>query len=135
MYSKILVALVVLAAVAGCAMFNKHVSSDPQPTMATLALTVNVKGAEVYIDDSLFGQITSAKSSQDFVVSGGKHTLVVKKFGFEDFAAKIGVEAGGVNVLAVTLKRTPPVRVNIAEEKPAEKEKPAAKEAAPAAKK
>jgi hypothetical protein len=131
MYSKILVALVVLAAVAGCAMF-KHQPAAPQPTMATLALTVNAKGAEVYIDDSLFGQIARGGSVQDFVVSGGKHTLVVKKFGYEDFTAKIGVEAGGVNTLAVTLKRTPAVKVNVAEEKP---EKPAAKEAAPAEKK
>ena len=121
MRGRILVTLVVVLSVVGCAALKgEKPAGKTAATAATLALTVNVKGAEVYIDDMLFGQIQKAGAAQNFVVAAGKHSLAVKKFGYEDKKLTIGVEAGGTNTLSVELARTPVVPVSVKEEKPAE---------------
>jgi len=131
MFVRTVAILLVLAAAVGCALTGSS-TATAKADMAVLALTVNVRGAEVYIDDALFGQIAKAGRPQDFVVSGGKHNLLLKKDGFEDQKFTIGVELGGVNTLDVVMKRTPAVIVNVgqapvseraAEAKEAKKEK------------
>jgi hypothetical protein len=108
MRGRLILMLVCVALAFGCGLL-RDVSPEPKAsgTNGVLALTVNVKGAEVFVDEALFGQIKKAEKEQDFIVTGGKHELVVKKFGFEDYKATIGVEAGGVNTLTVELARTP----------------------------
>jgi hypothetical protein len=120
MLPRTLAVVLVLAAAAGCALTGSTTTAA-KADMAVLALTVNVKGAEVYIDDALFGQIASAGRPQEFVVPGGKHALVVKKDGFAEQKFSIGVEIGGVNTLEVVLKRTPAEIVTLREEAPSDR--------------
>jgi len=96
----------------------------PAPTTATLSLTVNVKGAEVVIDDAVLGRANAAGKAQKFVVKAGTHSLVVKRFGYEDYKAQLGFEVGKVNTHKVELKRTPTIDVS----KELQSEKAAARE-------
>ncbi len=132
MFVKASVALLVVAAFAGCTVIATE-SGGTTAALASadngvLALTVNVKGAEVFIDGALFGQIQKAAKAQDFVVKGGEHTLTLKKFGFEDATLKIGVEAGGKNTLEVNLERTPAAPLDVTGETLAEKAEAAKQE-------
>jgi hypothetical protein len=132
--SRFLVAVLAVVLALGCTISTAEVSKAPATT-GVLALTVNVRNAEVFVDGALFGQTKRAGKEQNFNLTGGKHELVIKKFGFEDYKATIGVETGGINTLTVELKRVPPAPVALPKEATSEKA-PAAKEVekAPAAK-
>ncbi|MCD6404856.1 MAG: PEGA domain-containing protein [Planctomycetes bacterium] len=110
MYSKIAVAVLVLVAAAGCVLPGTSSAQAPAKlaeNTGILELSVNVKGAEIYVDDALYGMIKRADRVQDVIIPAGKHLLGLKKFGYKSFSASIGVEAGAVNTLAVDLKRLP----------------------------
>ncbi len=128
MYSKIAVAALVVVLSVGCVLPGRSSAQAPgklAKNTGILELTVNVKGAEIYLDDALYGMIKRAGRVQDVVIPAGKHMLSLRKFGYKDFSASIGVEAGAVNTLVVDLKRLPTEVI-----KPAEmpKDKPKTKE-------
>jgi hypothetical protein len=118
--SRFLVALLAVVLSFGCTISNVETNKTPATT-GVLALTVNVRAAEVFVDGALFGQTRKAGEARNFNLTGGKHELVIKKFGFEDYKATIGLEAGGINTLTVELTRVPPTPVALPKEAPSEK--------------
>lgn len=78
-----------------------------------LALTVDVKGAQVLIDGDLYGEIKKAGREQEFILPAGTHELAIRRFGFEDYAARIALAPGGINALSVKMERSPTVPVDI----------------------
>jgi len=115
MYARTIVVIAVAAMLVGCTMTYHEAAGKPAATSGTLSLAVNVRGASVYIDDSLYGESQRAGKAQDFIVPAGTHKLVVKKFGFVDYAVTIGIAGGGVNTLDVTLNRQPTEAVKLPE--------------------
>lgn len=123
MYVKVLMAVVVLAACMGCALFEGGVTGGPEPSSNAgyLELTVNVRNAEVYTGGELRGMIKKADRPQSILIPAGAHELTVKKFGYHPYKARIAIEAGAVNTLVIELKRLPTEVVELPPDKPSEK--------------
>ena len=118
MYKRLFVMTLVLTAVvavsAGCQLFQRTAIIGQLPENAgILALTVNVKGAEIYIDGALYGTVQRAGVQQDIVVEAGEHKLTLKKFGYKEFTTTVGLVAGSVNTIDVTLERLPTEAVEV----------------------
>jgi hypothetical protein len=112
MYTRGLAVFAAIMFLSGCIVAigagEKHYSTQCAEKHGTLSLTVNVVGAEVYIDGVLYGQTEKAFEARDFVVEAGKHDLVIKKAGFEVYQQAICISAGGTNKAAVELKAAAP---------------------------
>ena len=121
MYGRAMLALVMIASLAGCSVIEGDVakpSKQAAENTGYLELTVNVRNAEVYIDGSLYGMVKRADKPQAIVIPAGTHELMLKKFSYEDVTAKIGVEAGAVNTLVLEMKRLPTEEVALPGDKP-----------------
>ncbi len=119
MYAKLAVALLVVSASVGCVIGNKFqapVGTVPE-NAGVLAITCNVKGADVYIDGAVVGTITDADKRQEIVIPSGEHALVLKKFGYKDSGLKISLVAGAINTIDVLMERLPTEIVDLPADK------------------
>ena len=122
MYAKVLMVVAVLSICTGCAIFGGDVNGGPAPSADAgyLELTVNVAWAEVYTGDQLRGMIKKANKPQSILIPAGTHDLTVTKFGYGPYKAKIAIEAGAVNTLAIELTRLPTKVVQLPTDEPSE---------------
>lgn len=119
MYRRIALAMLVASVAAGCGAFqsSRATMGEVSENSGWLELTVNVKNAKVHVDGALRGMIRSADRPQLFVIPAGTHDLMLGKFGYEPYTAKIAVEAGAVNTLVIDMMRLPTEVVELPEEK------------------
>ena len=119
MYAKFLPVLLAVALSIGCAAAagpQTDAGTDPQGKTGILMLTVNATLAEVSVDGALYGMVKKGGRAQSFVIPAGAHTLVIKKFGYKDYTAKVAVEAGAINTLDITMERLPTEVVTMPED-------------------
>ncbi len=117
MYSRIALVLLVAAAVAGCGAISRATGTmgDVPEDSGWLELTVNVRGAGVFVDDALRGMIRYAGRPQLIVIPAGTHELRVEKFGWQTYTARIAVEPGAINTLIIDMERLPTEVVELPE--------------------
>ncbi len=116
MCARMTVLICVAALLVGCAAFEGGTAKTAPPAdKGTLELTVNVRNVQVFVDGSLYGMVKRADRPQLIVIPAGTHEMTMKKFGYEDFTVKIGVEAGAINTLVVDMKRLPTEAVEVPE--------------------
>lgn len=107
MYRRIALVMLVAVVAAGCGVLqgSRATMGEVSGDSGWLELTVNVKSASVHVDGALRGMIKSAGKPQLFVIPAGTHDLMLDKFGYLPYTAKIAVEAGAVNTLVIDIKR------------------------------
>jgi len=120
MLRKLSVLSLLVAVAAGCGLIEGTAGGvargrEIPEECGIVRITTNVTGAQIFVDDALYGTIQRAGRPQDIVVEAGTHNLALKKFGYQDFQATIGLKQGAINTIDVTMKRTPPETVELPE--------------------
>ena len=70
--------------------------------LGSIEVAANVHGAEVYVDGDLVGETPLAKPVRK---ESGKHEVLVKKEGYEDYHAAIDLQGGGMLSLNAVLEK------------------------------
>ena len=82
---------------------NPTLVQDPQPQYATVSITSNPAGANVYGDGVYKGQTRSGSPLVSTQVIPGTHTLLITKAGYQDYSTTRTVVAGQNYNVDVTL--------------------------------
>jgi hypothetical protein len=82
---------------------NPTLVANPQPQYATVSISSNPAGANVYGDGVYVGQTRSGSPLVFTQVKPGIHTLLLTKSGYQDYEATQSVVAGQDYVVSVTL--------------------------------
>jgi hypothetical protein len=86
---------------------NPTLVPDQQPQYATVSISSNPPGANVYADGVYVGQTSAAHPLTFTQVRPGTHTLLISKTGYQDYTATRTVVAGQNYDIDVTLVAVP----------------------------
>ena len=89
---------------AGGKVYAENVTLQSRDTNGILRVTSSVKGATVFVDDKPIGTAPA-----ETIVKAGKHTIVVRRAGYDEAATSAVVVAGATKTVDVPLLPPPPV--------------------------
>ncbi|QDA31598.1 PEGA domain-containing protein [Thermococcus indicus] len=82
---------------------EKKLTATLTPKFGYLTVTSSPSGAEVYVDSNYIG----TTPLEDYKLSTGEHSVVVKKNDYQDYETTVTIEPGKTEKLEVTLSKEP----------------------------
>jgi hypothetical protein len=88
-----------------------HAKNDVLGEVELIGATKVEKTSGVWVDGQYLGYLNELKGSKKILLLPGRHEIVVRQAGYQDFAQQVVTEPGTKQVIQVTMQKDPRVQL------------------------
>jgi len=88
-----------------------HAKNDVLGEVELIGATKVEKTSGVWVDGQYLGYLNELKGSKKILLLPGRHEIVVRQAGYQDFAQQVVTQAGIKQVIQVTMQKDPRVQL------------------------